>query len=110
MEITVRQMNGLRDLLSLNSSQVKVVVVETPINPSIYLSKRKVRNLYPQFKNMLVFLTAQANADLWFTQTTVNIPKDDWRDIVHLNEKGSIYFSSLLGNYLASIFSTDTKN
>ena len=102
-DITQPERDGLRDLLSLNSSEVKIIVIETPSDPAFYSVKRKARTLYPQFEKMLHIQTSLANSNLWLTQHSADIPTEDWYDLLHLNESGSVYFSRLLGEYLASI-------
>lgn len=102
-DIDQLERDGLRDLLSLNSSEVRIIVIETPSNPTFYSVKRKARTLYPQFENMLVLQTRLADSNLWMTQHSEAIPPEDWYDLLHLNESGSVYFSRLLGEYLASI-------
>jgi hypothetical protein len=108
LELTDKQINGLRDLLSINASGVKVIVIESPANPEMYKSKRKARLLYPYFKSMLTTQADLGGSDVWMTQDYVNIPPEDWYDIVHLNENGSKFFSRLVGNYLATVIPAPT--
>jgi hypothetical protein len=102
-DITPIQRDGLRSLVALNSNEVRIIVFEMPSNPTFYSVKRKARTLYPEFERMLVVQTSLAGVDLWMTQNTLTIPPEDWYDLLHLNDHGSVYFSRLLGNYLASI-------
>lgn len=101
LEITEKQVNGLRDLLSLNSDEVKIVVIEMLVDP-VFFSKRAVRKIYPDFRDMLVYETTQAGAELWLTKDVIEIPENGWYDLVHLNQIGSSSFSTLFGNYLVS--------
>lgn len=102
-EITGDQWGGLHDLLIMNSDKVKIIVVETPVNPIFFTLEKYSYNskIYPDFRNILENETAQVNTGLWLTQTTVQIPEDGWYDIVHLNQTGTLYFSRLLGEFLA---------
>lgn len=102
-ELTQRQMDGLHDLLALNSSQVKIIVIETPFDPAFLEARRKARLLYPDFKNMLAAQTSLAGVDLWLTQDSIDFPHDEWYDLIHLNGEGATHFSRLLGSYLAAI-------
>ena len=104
-EITEEQLNGLHNTLSLNADEVKIIVIETPVNPMFFTLKQFSynRKVHPDFKNILENETAQAGTELWLTQDTVQIPEDGWYDLVHLNQKGTLFFSRLLGEYLGSI-------
>lgn len=103
LEITERHVAGLRDLLSLHSNQVKIVLIETPTHPDFYAAKRKVRNLYPDFERMLAANAAAVSAPLWLTHDTITIPVNQWHELAHLNEEGAAFFSHQIGLYLASI-------
>ena len=104
-EITEEQLNGFRGLLSLSTSEVKIIVIETPVNSTFFTLKQFSynRKIYPDFRNILENETAHAGSELWLTQNTVQIPNDGWYDLVHLNQKGTLYFSRLLGEYLGGI-------
>lgn len=102
-EITPTQLDGLHQLLALNSSEVKIILIETPFDPTFLTVKRKARLLYPDFKKMLTYQAEAAGVDLWLTQDSIAFPQEDWYDLIHLNEKGSIYYSGLLGDYLAGV-------
>ncbi|MFZ5880041.1 MAG: hypothetical protein ACOY0R_11780 [Chloroflexota bacterium] len=102
-ELTERQRNGLRDLLALDGSQVKIILVETPFDPAFLAARRKARLLYPEFKNMLVSQAGLAGVEVWLTQEAVEISEDQWYDLIHLNDEGAAHFSRLLGAYLASV-------
>lgn len=102
-EITPTQLDGLKQLLALNSSEVRIIVIETPFDPTFLTVKRKARLLYPDFKKMLTYQAEAAGVDLWLTQDSITFPQEDWYDLIHLNEQGSIYFSGLLGDYLAGV-------
>ncbi len=104
LEITDRQVGGLENLLSLNSSEVQVVIIETPIHPAFYQIKRRVRNLYPTFESMLTFQTSQAGANLWLTRTEIELPVEEWHDLAHLNEEGSANFSRQIGYFLSNVY------
>jgi hypothetical protein len=104
-EITGEQLDGLHNLLSLNTNETKVIIVETPVDPIFFTLKQFAynRKVYPDFKNMLENEAAYANTDLWLTQETLQIPADGWYDIVHFNKIGTMYFSRLLGERLSGI-------
>ncbi len=102
-ELTEPQVNGLRDLVALNSEEVRIIVIETPFNPIFLDYKRKGRLLYPDFKRMLANQTGLTDVDLWMTQESIQFPQENWYDLIHLNKEGSAYFSQRLGEYLASI-------
>ncbi len=110
LEITDRQVGGLENLLSLNPAEVQVIIVETPIHPTFYQIKRKVRNLYPTFENMLTFQTHQADADLWLTRNEIDLPAEEWHDLAHLNEEGSIRFSLQIGYFLSRVYTPPSPN
>lgn len=104
-EITGDQLDGLHELLALNSDETKIIIVETPVNPVFFTLKKFAynRKVYPDFRNMLENEAAFVNTDLWLTQETVQIPANGWYDIVHLNKIGGEYFSRLLGEHLGGI-------
>lgn len=104
LAMTDRQVKGLEGLLALNPSQVKIVIIETPTHPVFYATKRKVRNLYPDFENMLSVRASAAGVPLWLTRDVVSLPEDQWHDLAHLNEEGSTYFSRQIGVFLASVY------
>ncbi len=102
-ELTEPQVNGLRDVIALNSGELKIIIIETPFNPIFLDYKRKGRLLYPDFKRMLANQTDLAGVDLWMTQDNIQFPQENWYDLIHLNKEGSAYFSHQLGEYLATI-------
>ncbi len=104
-EITGEQLDGLHKLLALNSAETKIVLFETPVNPIFFTLKKFAynRKVYPDFRNMLENEAAYVSTDLWLTQESLQIPEDDWYDIVHLNKPGTLYFSRLLGEHLSGI-------
>ncbi len=110
LEITERHVGGLRNLLSINSDQVRIVVIETPTHPMFYASKRKVRNLYPDFENMLVFQTGQAGVPLWLTREVLDLPEETWHDLAHLNEDGALRLSRQFGQFLATVYTPPTSH
>lgn len=102
-ELTETQVNGLKEVLALNGEETRIVIVETPFDPTFLTVKRKARLLYPDFKTMLNYRTQQSGADLWLTQEAISFPEENWYDLIHLNEEGSILFSRLFGEYLSSL-------
>jgi hypothetical protein len=102
-ELAQLQVDGFREVLSINSRNTQIIIVETPSNPVFYSLKRKARILYPDFKTMLVTQSALVDSDLWLTQDSINVPSEDWYDFLHLNEEGAVYFSRKLGEFLAGI-------
>ena len=102
-ELTETQTNGLRDLLTLSTAQTRILLVETPFDPTFLTINRKARLLYPDFKNMLTHQAEQAGVDLWMTQENIPFAQDEWYDLIHLNGAGAVHFSRLLGEYLAAV-------
>jgi hypothetical protein len=109
LEITDRHVAGLKNLLALHSNQVQIVLIETPTHPAFYATKRKVRNLYPDFENMLAFQAAQAGVPLWLTRETLEFPQENWHDLAHLNDEGSTLFSREFGRFLAAVYPSQTS-
>jgi hypothetical protein len=104
-EITGEQLDGLHELLALNSAETKIILFETPVDPIFFTLQKFAynRKVYPDFRNMLENEAAYVNTDLWLTQESIQIPTDGWYDIVHFNKVGSEYFSRLLGEHLGGI-------
>lgn len=109
LQITERHVGGLKKLLSINSKQVQIIVIETPTHPLFYASKRKVRNLYPDFEKMLVFQTGQAGVPLWLSREALDLPAETWHDLAHLNEDGAVLLSRQLGQFLATVYTPPTS-
>jgi hypothetical protein len=102
-DIDQKEIHALQNLLSLNSAQVKIVVVEMPVTPTLLSLRPKFKELYPEFLNLERLLTSNANSELWLTQETLQIPQNGWYDLQHLNEIGKIYFSTMIGNNLSTL-------
>lgn len=103
LDITETQVNGLYNIVSLNSDDVKIIVLEMPVNPEIFGFSRYARKIYPDFRNILINETTLAGAELLLTKDKVEIPENDWHDLTHLNQTGTLYFSHIVGNYMTNV-------
>ncbi len=97
------EINALQNILSLNSKEVKIIIIETPVTPTLLSLRPKFRQLYPEFINLASLLTGEVNVELWLMQESLQIPQNGWYDLQHLNEIGKIYFSTAIGNNFSSL-------
>jgi hypothetical protein len=94
---------AFRNLLALNSEQLQIIVLETPVNPAYISADPRIAEILPDFEDMLISETRLKGIPLWQTQELLPIPEDAWFDLVHLNIKGAEYLSAILGRYLGNI-------
>jgi hypothetical protein len=98
------QISALASILKLQTDKTKIVVLETPVMPIWFDEKRKAQKIYPDFVNMLREMTWQTKSELWLTQTELEIPKNGWYDIFHLNSIGAVDYSVFAGEKLGDLF------
>jgi hypothetical protein len=102
-KITASHLGAFRELLALNSSELQIVVLETPVNPKYFEANQRAAQILPDFTNMLVSETGANGIPLLLTQDSLQFSEDQWFDLIHLNQDGAEYFSVILGGYLAEL-------
>ena len=106
-QISQKDINGLIQIINLNSSATKIIVVEMPVNPDFIAYY--VRGGETGYKNLFLepveILLKNKGVPFIQTQPIIAdiVPPDGWIDDLHLNEKGAQLFSLWLVQIMNNI-------
>ena len=93
---------ALEEILRLDGSTTRVLVVEMPITDGILYFFGNGEKDYQAYVDRVSELTQLQHVSFWRTETLDLIPDDSWVDYSHLNSKGAKLFSSWLGGRLGT--------
>ena len=92
-KVLPENVNGLREIASLNGSQTQVIIVEMPV-PETYLEfLGNGEQDYDRFLSEVENIAYNNQIPFLRTQALELIPDDGWVDYSHLNTKGARIFS-----------------
>lgn len=94
---------GLRSMLAMNSSQTRVILVEMPVSPSYFGFFRNPEKDYGAFIKAGQQLAGEYGVPFWKTTELNLIPDNGWFDFGHVNVTGAHAFSTWLGHKVASL-------
>lgn len=95
---------ALRNTLDFQEeNNITFILLEMPFDPFVFSIEPKATKVHPEFELFLQSTAERYSVDLWLMQSTIEIPKNNWYDFVHLNQQGSTYFSKVIGENLSHI-------
>jgi hypothetical protein len=111
-EIYEPDFGGLKYMVQLQSSELRILVVELPINPAFfpYYVEDGIEAYEEKFFTPISKFLKSKKVLFWQTQADVVplIPAEGWKDRLHMNKTGARVFSEWLGKQFAESVKTGT--
>lgn len=100
--VSAESLAGLSHLVSLNTPEQRIMVVEVPLHPSIFAFLPHGQADYADFLAQAgAVIQTAGQPTLWATSVPPAIPDAGWSDRFHLNTTGAAQYSRELGLWLA---------
>jgi hypothetical protein len=104
--ISQRDLVGLDQFLRLQSQDLQILVVETPVHHSFlpYYVEADAEAYETKFITPIADFIEQYHVQFWRSQNAINeiVPDSGWSDTRHLNTEGGIIFSQWLGQKMVA--------